>query len=231
MTTSLPVVPARTDTDPPPGEALRGFPMRELRRRELLYRVHDRAETAYRVEEGLLALAVDAPAGRERILALVGPGEWLGALAPGATSVRERACALSDRVRVRVVPRRGVDTGIEHALFAAAGMRLASLHDALEEADLPVRTRLARVLSRLGQRFGQPGPDGSLRLTLPVTHETLAGLVGAARETTTSLMSELRRAGAVEGTRGRYRLRVDTLVTIAWDPPTSGASPTIRRSN
>lgn len=231
MTPSLPVVPSQGVAAPPPSEALLGYPVRELRRRELLYRVHDPAETAYRVEEGLLALAFDAPAGRERIVALVGPGEWLGALAPGARSVRERACALSDRVRVRVVPRRGVDIGLEHALFAAAGVRLASLHDALEEADLPVRERLARVLLRLGRRFGQPGPQDVVRLTLPVTHETLAGLVGAARETTTSLMSDLRRAGAVEGTRGRYRLRVGALAAVAWGAPRHDASPTVRRSN
>lgn len=67
--------------------------------------------------------------------------------------------------------------------------------------------------------------------SLPVTHETLAGLVAAARATTTWLMSELRRTGAVEGTRGRYRRRVGTLAAIARDAPRPDVSPTIRRSN
>ena len=215
MNGPFPAPTAPAPVTPPPAAWLRDLASRELRRHEVLYRVHDPAETVYRVEEGLLALAYDAPAGRQRILALVGPGDWLGALAPNDRVLRERAVALSDHVRVRVAPRDAGSEALERTLFEATGARLARWRDALEEADLPVRARLARVLLRLGARFGQDGEDGLVRLTLPLTHETLAGLLGAARETTTSLLSELRRDGAVEGTRGRYRLRTGRLARIA----------------
>lgn len=215
MNGPFPAPTAPAPATPPPAAWLRELPSRELRRREVLYRVHDPAETVYRVEEGLLALAFDAPAGRERIVALAGPGDWLGALAPNDRVLRERAVALSDRVVVRVSPRDAGGDALERTLFEATGVRLARWRDALEEVDLPVRARLARVLLRLGERFGQDGDDGLVRLTLPLTHETLAGLLGAARETTTSLVSELRRVGAVEGTRGRYRLHPGRLAEVA----------------
>lgn len=215
MIGSFPAPVLRGPPSSPPPALLEAYPLRELRRGEILYRSDEPAETSYRVDEGLLKIVFDAAGGRERILALVGPGEWSGALAPNHLQLRERAVALSPRVRVRVLPRAGLPSRLEERLFEAAGVRLARWRDAFEDAELPVRARLARTLLRLSERFGQPAADGWVRLTLPLTHETLAGLVGAARETTTALVSELRRAGALEGTRGRYRLHRTRLVEAA----------------
>lgn len=54
-----------------------------------------------------------------------------------------------------------------------------------------------------------------VRLTLPLTHETIANMVGAARETTTSTIEQMRRSGLVHGTRGRYVIDVDGLTDYA----------------
>lgn len=205
----LQVLPDTPATPPP--ESLRDYPHRELRRGEALYRVGDEARGVYRVEEGLLKLAFDVADGRERVLGLAGPGEWLGALAPNHLRFLERAVALSPRVLVRALPREGLEPDLERRLFDAAGVQLVRWREALEDGERPVLARLARTLLRLGERFGQQTDDGTLRLTLPVTHEILAAMVGAARETTTALVSELRTQGAVEGTRGRYRLHPEAL--------------------
>jgi CRP-like cAMP-binding protein len=91
-----------------------------------------------------------------------------------------------------------------------------------------VPTRVARTFLRLGDRFGQSIDDGAVasgvdrgslrrrvRLTLPLTHETIANMVGAARETTTSTIEQMRRSGLVHGTRGRYVIDVDGLADYA----------------
>lgn len=127
------------------------------------------------------------------------------------------------------------------ALSRAAGEHLASLTRLLEDSDTPVPTRVARTLLRLGDRFGHSIDDGStaagsagvsghdgrplrgagrragrrVRLTLPLTHETIASMVGAARETTTTTIEQLRRGGLVHGTRGRYVIDVDGLTAYA----------------
>ena len=199
---------------PPPPRGLDGYPRRELGKGDLLYRAGDRADTVYRVVHGLVKLAIDVPSGKERIVGVAGPGDLIGALAPGGAALRESAEALSASVVVTVVPREEA-AAFEPALFRAAGDQLTRMTDALEDSELPVGARLARTLLRLGERFGQPSEGGVVRITLPLTHENLAAMVGAARETTTATLGEMRRLGLLEGTRGTYRFRRQPLVDFA----------------
>lgn len=199
---------------PPAPPALDQYPHRELGKGDVVYRAGDRPDTVYRVVHGLVKLTLDVAAGRERILGIAGPGDLIGALTPGLTAQRESAEALSASVVVTVVPRRDA-ADFEPALFRAAGDQLMRITDALEDSELAVGARLARVLLRLGERFGQRSDDGVVRITLPLTHDNLAAMVGAARETTTATLGELRRQGLLEGTRGTYRFRREPLLDFA----------------
>jgi CRP-like cAMP-binding protein len=190
---------------PPVAAAPLTGPARVVRRGEALYDVGDRADTVYQVESGLLALCLPLPSGHERIVALAGPGEYVGALAPDTHEHDERAEALSPTVTAVGMPRDGVDATVEGALFRTVASQVTRLRRALEEAHRPVPIRLALALLDLGARYGVAAEGGTTRLTLPLTHEHLAGMVGAARETTSAAMADLRRLGLVEGTRGRYR--------------------------
>ena len=199
---------------PPPPRGLDAYPRRELGKGEQLYGAGDPADTVFRVDQGLVKLGIDAASGRERIVGVAGPGDLIGALTPGQRALRESAVALSGSVVVTVVPRNDA-ADFEPALFRAAGEQLARVTVALEDGELPVPARLARALLRLAERFGQPSEAGSVRLTLPLTHENLAAMIGAARETTTAGLSQLRRLGLLEGTRGSYRFRPDALFEFA----------------
>ena len=75
--------------------------------------------------------------------------------------------------------------------------------------------RLARTFVRLGERFGQISEDQNVRLTLPLTHDNFAAIVGAARETTTAVLSEMRDDGVLQGTRGHYNFNLNTLSDFA----------------
>lgn len=201
-------VPQVTPPRYPLPDALR----RELGKGEVLYHPDSEAVSVYRVEEGLLKLALLLPGGRERITQLVGPGDYLGALTT-APYYGERAEALSAKVSVSETAKEGVASA---ALLSATGDQLRRLRDALEDTDLPVSARLARTLLRLGARFGHTSETGRVRLTLPLTHDTLAALVGAARETTTALLGEMRAQGVLNGTRGRYSFEPSALLEFAY---------------
>ncbi|UCH26251.1 MAG: Crp/Fnr family transcriptional regulator [Trueperaceae bacterium] len=197
------VLVTRHDT-PPPFDLLGGLPQRGLSKGDTLYRVGDPADTAYRVEEGLLKLSIDLLTGKERIVGVVGPGDFIGALIPDRGLFQETAVVLGPQATVRVIPHSEVHHELKDELYAAAGSLVSRLRESLEDSELPVTARLARTLLRLGNRFGQVTEEEAVRLTLPLTQDNLAAMIGAARETTTAILSEMRSSGLLTGTRGRY---------------------------
>ncbi len=198
-------------------EVASSWPVRTYAKGDRLYQVDAPATTLFYLEAGLVALELNTP--KPRIGALAGPGDMVGALATGCGTYLESAVALSGEVAVRVLDERAQAElpapDLATLVAAAAGARLAALTQALEDGEHPVPARLARAFLRLGSRFGQTLADGAVRLTLPVTHDTLAAMVGAARETTTAVVADMRRLGLVEGTRGSYRLRPAELMDYA----------------
>jgi CRP-like cAMP-binding protein len=187
---------------------------RELGRGDTLYRVGDAASSAYRVEVGLLKLSIGIPTGRERIVGVAGPGDVIGAVIPLHGVHHDEAQALSPQVQVSVL-NLGPSPHLQEYLFAAAAQQLQHLREALEDSELPVPVRLARTLVRLAERFGQAEGDGTVRLNLPLTHDNLAALVGAARETTSTILSEMRSSGVLHGTRGDYTFDLTVLADYA----------------
>jgi CRP/FNR family transcriptional regulator, cyclic AMP receptor protein len=205
---------AALPSSPPPLPLITAL-RREFGKGGVLYHAQDDAESLYRVEEGLVKLSLELASGRERIIQLAGPGDYLGALT-GAARYGERAEALSAKVSVSEIAKDHAE-GLRDELLRATGDQLGRVRDALEDSDLPVAARLARTLLRLGARFGHVSEAGYVHLTLPLTHDTLAALVGAARETTTALIGEMRARGVLSGTRGRYSFQPGALRDFAYE--------------
>lgn len=182
----------------------RDYPARELSKGDILYRTGDPAEAVYRIEEGLLKLSIDLLTGKERIISVAGPGDYVGAISPLHSTYGDSAEMLSPRVRVRAIPRDEIEDELKDEVFKAAGLQILRLRETLEDSELPVPARLARIMLRLGERFGHSTDDQQVHLTLPLTHENIAAMVGAARETTTATLGEMRAQGLLQGTRGRY---------------------------
>ena len=201
---------------PPPALPLvHVFPRRELSKGDSLYREGDAADTLFRVEEGLLKLTIDLVTGKERIVSIAGPGDFIGAITPSHVAQQESAEVLSPVALVQVIPQAELGSSLhgdslQREVHAAAGVRLKRMRNTLEDSELPVPARLARTFVRLGERFGTLSDDNRVHLTLPLTHDNLAAMVGSARETTTAVLSDMRDHGLVAGTRGRYSFnRVD----------------------
>ena len=204
--------------EPPP--SVRAAPRQSLDKGELLYMQGDAAAAAYLVESGLLALSIAARPGRERIVGLAGPGDIIGAHSEGLVRYLDTAAALSQEVNVvrldlggQAISQFGAD--VRYLLGVAAVQHLERLTNQLEDAEAPVPARVALTFLRLAERFGQATAEGATRLTLPLTHDTIASMVGAARETTSTTIEQLRKLGLVTGTRGRYVVRGDGLRAFA----------------
>lgn len=198
-------------------------PRRSLAKGELLYHQGDAAASTYLVESGLLTLSIVARPGRERVVGLAGPGDLIGAHTLGQSTYLDSAAALSQDVNVVLFrvggPSGQLDADAQYLLGEAAFRHLQRLTNQLEDAEVPVPARIARTFLRLAERYGQANGDetsgGPVRLTLPLTHDTLAAMVGAARETTSATVEHLRRQGLVTGTRGRYVIQTEALQAFA----------------
>jgi len=83
-------------------------------------------------------------------------------------------------------------------LFYAAGVRLNSFIHRLEDTSVSgSHHRVARLLVYLADLFGKPIGDGQLLIELPLTQQTIAEILGLARETVTNSMTRLRAKGLV----------------------------------
>jgi hypothetical protein len=106
---------------------------------------------------------------------------------------------------------------IVHGLYACLGDQLQRLTAQLVICQLPrVEDRVLAMLWLLSESWGQVTPSG-VRLPLALTHDTLGGLVGAARPTVTLALRELTDRGAV--------VHQDSGWLLLGLPPEPGESP------
>ncbi len=155
----------------------------------------------YVVIAGLVKLSTYVPDGRDQVLALVERGDLFGEFAPAETSVPMRAAAFDHRVVVGTVHRPVFEDILRNApeiamcVIRVLARRLRAAEQEIQDLALRnIRGRLASLLVRLSEEYGEPHNRG-IRLSLRLTHHDLASMVGATRETTTSVISRFRYEG------------------------------------
>jgi CRP/FNR family cyclic AMP-dependent transcriptional regulator len=135
---------------------------------------------------------------QERVLVgLVGPGEVFGVSSLLPNAIRPFRCdAFTDCTVAVVPPEVFVDTALgisrellSHVLDATVGRWWTMLVRYANFVGLGLRERLAGALLEVGTKFGVEDSRGVL-LTLKLTHEDLADLVGASRQRTTVQLKE-----------------------------------------
>ena len=188
-----------------------------------VFRIGDPAEYLHVITKGQVKLVVGTPRGQERILAVCGPDDLIG-----EAFVRDQ-----DRYRVDAIALEEVGTcPMSRAQFAQLAERspafavtfagvlatkLFHCRDQLAQAYDPIRVRVAKLLLEQAWRFGAPDGDGWHRLSTRLRHEEIASIVSATRVSVTMALTEFREMGLLQGTRGRYRLRLDGLATFTED--------------
>ena len=161
----------------------------------ILIRQGETAHAMWEVVAGAFTERVRDAEGHSLVLDVAGPGQITGGI-PGRPARWEVQALCAGSVRVWAgAPEQ-----------AASRWATRSSEFACQVAWLDVITRLDRRLEDLAARFGVPVPGG-VRIALPLTHEELAALVGATRESVSRAMSGLRAAGRVRSNgRGRVIL-------------------------
>ncbi len=175
----------------------------------------------YIVRSGCIRLYKTLPDGRSINLGLLGPNTVFAQEDPyDGLSTGSSAEALVDST-VSVVEADDLAAVITESPELASAMvngmtrRLTELQTLAEH--LLVRdtsVRLATTLLTLAKGFGRPTADGMTAVTLPLTHQTLANMIGSNRVTVTRKLIELQEKGLVRSL-GRNAIAVDPDALLA----------------
>jgi len=185
----------------------------EFQRGDYLFLPGDAARSVFLLRSGWVRLARLLDSGGELTLEVAGPGEVVGEEAVFGESPRVRLAQALSPVSAAPLPVPALQTALPRspeltlALSRVVWERSRRLETrAMESAFADCRRRLCRTLLDLADRFGIDEPEGR-RIAVRLTHEELARLIGAARETVTPLLVALRSEGAIAYDRTRILIR------------------------
>ena len=192
---------------------LRVCPKKEHERGRILFHAGDPATHLHVIAEGQIKLVLPTSEGKERILAICGPDDFIGeAFLKTAGEYRVDAVTMTPAVTCPMSREQFTRITEETASFALSFAEILADHllhcrNLLGSSYDSVRTRVIKTLLTQAQHFGTPTPrDGWLELPLKLTHEEIAAMVGATRVAVSTVFSELRNDDLVEGGRGLYQL-------------------------
>ncbi len=185
---------------------------RRFRRHEVLFHKDDPGNSLYILISGSVKVCLRSEDGREVILTLLGPGDYVGELALIDGAPRSADALAIDPTETLMLPREAFLSFLEGN--AAACLRLLTalvtqyvrrLTDTVQDAVfLDVPGRLSRVLLQLMR-----SPDGAaagVGTAITITQADLAAMVGATRESTNKWLGYFERQGWL--TRGRGSILV-----------------------
>ncbi len=156
------------------------------------------------VDSGRLALFFVAAEGHERTIGILEEGDLLVRPTEAWASVGPQVrCFAIDDSRVHLVDRSHMDAWMCEPVLASNLVRLLAAQVADRELAVAialeprVERRLLLKLRQLAERWGRVTPDG-IRLDLHLTHQELANMIGAVRESVTIALGRLASSGEIE---------------------------------
>jgi CRP-like cAMP-binding protein len=168
----------------------------------------------YVIKQGQVKISKLSDDGREKILEILGPGDFVGEMAlldrgPRSASVKStQPCVLLALSRQDFLSLLRERPEISLELIRELSRRLRETNEQIRGLLFErVEGRTRRLLRRLASEPVEGRPD---RLaTAPTTHQQLADQVGTSRETITRVLKELRAEGWLEQQGKRYLVPVE----------------------
>ena len=223
MTGEDPRTPARLKPENP--RLLSGLPTRlsrelfaraemvRLRAGRILFRAGDSGNGCYRVEDGLLKVAMVSSSGAERILTFLGRGAIVGELAILDGLPRSATVVAVRDATVHFLSNAAFEAFADkHPELYKSLIRL--LAERLRETDttvaassfLSLKGRMARTLLELAEHFGQEVGSGRVVIRQKIRQTDLAAMAGIARENVTRILNDWQRARLMTRLSGYYCL-------------------------
>jgi CRP/FNR family transcriptional regulator, cyclic AMP receptor protein len=182
-------------------------------RGEFIYMPGDRADCVYVLKQGRVKLSVLAESGKEIAIDIIQPGEIFGEFALLDESPRSNMAQALDDTLMWVFGKRdfthllSTQAKLAMSYIRLVGDRRRRMEKKLSDiTSKDVSARVCELLHELAVSDSEAGPP-ALDFLVPLTHQDVASLIGASRQTTTSVLNDLERRGVIELGRGWMRVK------------------------
>jgi len=199
---------------------------REFKREQLIFNAGTLNDSIYILQSGRVKIFQLSSVGKEVILWFCFPGEIFGLAEMLHNQKREvYAQACSDVEVLEVDKNQFKRFLLEHPAIALnvidwLSCRLRELGDVLLNLAVDdVTSRVIKLITRLSTRYGKKIKN-EIHLDIPLTHQEMADMIGASRQTVTVVLGKLRRQGVL-----RIENRVLYIQNPAWVESISNVAP------
>lgn len=172
------------------------------------------------VKEGNIKMVKHSPSGKEMIIAVMKPGDAIGEVAVFDGGAYPATAQGMGKGLVLKIPRRDFISilkrypSIALEIIGDLGRKLrAAFNVARELRGERVEGRIAMVLLKLAGKVGTPC-EGGVMLTMPVTRQEIADMVGSTIETTIRVISRFKKEGIVKDSKGKMIIDVKRLADL-----------------
>lgn len=183
----------------------------ELGQGKPLFGQGDRSDGCYSIVEGVLKVQTVSNEGEEALLAVVGAGDVIGEMglidgAPrsaGVVALKDcRLAFLASRDFTRFADE---NPSVYRHMLEIICVRLRASNEAFAAYQLlPLAGRLARIMLRLAEGFGEPLDGGRLLIRQKFTQADFARMTGTARENVNRQLKEWGKDNVVSRISGYY---------------------------
>ncbi len=185
----------------------------KFRKKETIFAEGDSSEWLYIVKKGKVKITKLSQDGKEIILEVLQPDDFFGGIAVvRGFPYPANAVAMEDTEVIKL-SRRHLMTIMDrfptllHSMAANIGDRIKDSHETLKSIALEkVESRIASLLIKLSDKAGEQVPEG-IMITMKLTKQDIAEMVGTTVETSIRTMSKLTKTGLVVSKAGRIVIK------------------------
>ena len=182
-------------------------------RGEFIYMPGDRADHVYILKQGRVKLSVLSESGKEIAIDIIQPGEIFGEFALVDEAPRSNMAQALDDILVWVFSKHDFtrlltsQPKLALSYIRLVGDRRRRMEKKLSDiTSKAVSARVCELLHEISTSSAEV-ETGNTDYLVPLTHHDVASLIGAARQTTTTVLNDLERRGIIELGRGWVRVK------------------------
>jgi CRP/FNR family transcriptional regulator, cyclic AMP receptor protein len=179
---------------------------------QTLFRTGDACDGCYHVIDGLMKVSVELPSRRERILAILGAGGFIGELSLIDGAPRSATVTAIKRAKLYFISRTAFEAfaathpEIYRHIADLLARRLRDNSATLAMSSLSIKARAARALLSLAAAFGKDVGAGRILIRQKVSQGDLAAMAGIARENLSRILQDWMDAKLISRLAGYYCL-------------------------